>query len=208
MRICAAASRLSQITTPARVAEYAIEVSQPRASTSPAFVALAAICSSGSSREGGRDFVSISPSAAASVLTSIGLDFPLLWGLVAFLFNYVPNIGGFVAAVPTLLVALVQPGLGTGAMFIIGLGHAVIHTVIGNIVEPAWMGRKLGLSPLVVLLCLVFWGWVWGPVGMLLSVPLTMAVKIALESDEQLRWIAVLLGPTPAEPKRDARTRA
>ncbi|MFO0632643.1 MAG: AI-2E family transporter [Nannocystaceae bacterium] len=146
--------------------------------------------------------------AVALLCLLVGLDFPLLWGLVAFLCNYVPNIGGFVAAVPTLLVALVQPGLGTGAMFVIGLGHALIHTVIGNIVEPAWMGRKLGLSPLVVLLCLVFWGWLWGPVGMLLSVPLTMAVKIALESDESLQWIAVLLGPTPPEPKLQPRSRS
>ncbi len=129
----------------------------------------------------------------------VGLDFPLLWGLVAFLLNYVPNIGGFIAAVPTLLIALVQPGLGTGSMFALAFGHALIHTVVGNIVEPAWMGRKLGLSALVVLLCLVFWGFVWGPVGMLLSVPLTMAVKIALENNEDLKWIAVLLGPTPPE---------
>lgn len=137
----------------------------------------------------------------AAMCALVGLDFALLWGLIAFLFNFVPNVGGFVAAIPTLLIALVQPGLGTGSMFAIGFGHALIHTVVGNIAEPAWMGRKLGLSPLVVLLCLVFWGFVWGPVGMLLSVPLTMAFKVALENTEDMQWIAVLLGPTPSEPR-------
>jgi len=131
------------------------------------------------------------------LLAAVGMDFALLWGFVAFLLNFIPNIGGFIAALPTLAVALVQPGLGVLSMVVVGLGHLAIHMIIGNIVEPQLMGRRLGLSPLVVFLSLVFWGWIWGSVGMLLSVPLTIVVRIVLERSDELRWIAVLLGPSP-----------
>lgn len=130
-------------------------------------------------------------------LALLGVDFPVLWGLVAFLLNYVPNVGAFVAGLPPLLVATVQPEIGTFEIVLIIVGFTAIHTVVGNIVEPQMFGRELGLSPLVVFLSLAFWGWVWGPVGMLLSVPLTMIVKLLLERAEDLRWIAVLLGPSP-----------
>ncbi|MEE8242294.1 MAG: AI-2E family transporter [candidate division NC10 bacterium] len=127
----------------------------------------------------------------------LGVDFPILWGLLAFLFNYIPNLGSILAAVPTLLLALVQ--LGPGAAALVGLGYLTVNMVLGTFVEPYFMGRKLGLSTLVIFLSLVFWGWVWGPVGMLLSVPLTMVVKILLENSENFRWVAVLLAPTPAQ---------
>ena len=127
----------------------------------------------------------------------LGVDFPILWGLLAFLFNYIPNLGSILAAVPTLLLALVQ--LGPGAAALVGLGYLAVNMVLGTFVEPYFMGRKLGLSTLVIFLSLVFWGWVWGPVGMLLSVPLTMVVKILLENSENFRWVAVLLAPTPAQ---------
>ncbi|HET6584618.1 MAG TPA: AI-2E family transporter [Nannocystaceae bacterium] len=130
-------------------------------------------------------------------LAAIGVDFPVLWGLVAFLLNYVPNVGAIIAGLPPLLVAMVQPELGTVEILLVLAGFTAIHTVIGNILEPQMFGRELGLSPLVVFLSLAFWGWVWGPVGMLLSVPLTMVVKLLLERTEDLRWIAVLLGPSP-----------
>ncbi len=127
----------------------------------------------------------------------LGVDFPVLWGLLAFLFNYVPNLGSIIAAIPTVLLALVQ--LGPGYAALVGLGYLVVNMALGNFVEPYFLGRKLGLSTLVVFLSLVFWGWVWGPVGMLLSVPLTMVVKILLENSEEFRWVAVLLAPTPAQ---------
>ncbi len=125
-------------------------------------------------------------------LWAVDVDYPLLWGVLAFFLNYVPNIGSFLAAVPALLLALIQLGLGSTLWAL--LGYVVINIVIGSIVEPRFMGRGLGLSTLVVFLSLVFWGWVLGPVGMFLSVPLTMMVKIGLDSKEETRWIAVLLG--------------
>ncbi len=128
----------------------------------------------------------------------LGVDFPLLWGLLAFLLNFIPNIGSIIAAVPAVLLAFLQFGVGTGLT--VAAGYMVVNVVIGNVVEPRFMGQGLGLSTLVVFLSLVFWGWLWGTVGMLLSVPLTMTVKIALESREETRWIAVLLGPpVPAQ---------
>jgi AI-2 transport protein TqsA len=127
----------------------------------------------------------------------IGLDFPLFWGLSAFLLNYVPTIGSLVAAVPAVLLALLQLGVG-GALLAAG-GYVFVNTVIGNLIEPAVMGRGLGLSPFVVLSSLLFWGWVWGPIGMLLSLPLTMVVKILLENSSGLAWVAVLMGPSQDE---------
>jgi AI-2 transport protein TqsA len=126
----------------------------------------------------------------------LGLDFPLFWGLLAFLLNYVPNIGSILAAIPAVLLAGIQ--LGLGPALLIGLGYLVINLVLGNFIEPMLMGRRLGLSTLVVILSLLFWGWTWGPVGMLLSLPLTMIVKIMLENSSDLRWVALLLGPAPA----------
>jgi len=123
----------------------------------------------------------------------VGLDFPLLWGVLAFLLNYVPNIGSIIAAVPAVLLAMVA--LDPTGVALVLAGFVAANMVFGNVVEPRMMGKGLGLSTLVVFLSLVFWGWVLGPVGMLLSGPLTMAVKIALESDARTRWFAVLLGP-------------
>lgn len=123
----------------------------------------------------------------------IGLDFAMLWGVLAFLLNYVPNIGSIIAAVPAVLLALVALDY-TGVMLVIA-GYVAVNVVFGNLLEPRMMGKGLGLSTLVVFLSLIFWGWVLGPVGMLLSGPLTMALKIALETDPRTRWFAVLLGP-------------
>ncbi len=129
-------------------------------------------------------------------LLVIGVDYPLLWGVLAFLLNYVPNIGSILAAVPPVLLAVVQ--LGPLSALLVALGYAMVNVVFGNVVEPRFMGRGLGLSTLVVFLSLVFWGWLLGPVGMLLSVPLTMTMKIALDSSNDTRWLAILLGPSDA----------
>lgn len=140
-----------------------------------------------------KTLISMATGLTAWIVTStIGLDFALLWGMLAFLLNYVPTIGSIIAAVPAVLLALVQ--LGVGEATATAIGYVAINVVFGVILEPRWMGYGVGISPLVVFTGLIFWGWVFGPVGMLLSVPLTMTLKLALESDNRTRWIAILLG--------------
>jgi AI-2 transport protein TqsA len=128
----------------------------------------------------------------ALCLLVIGVDYPILWGLLAVLLNFVPNIGSIIAAVPAVLLAQVQ--LGPAAALWTVAAYLVINGLVGNLLEPRVMGRGLGLSTLVVFVSLVFWGWVLGPVGMFLSVPLTMTLKIALDSSSETRPAAVLLG--------------
>ncbi len=123
----------------------------------------------------------------------IGVDYPFLWGMLAFLLNYIPNIGSIIAAIPPLILAFVQ--LGPAAVFWTAITFAVANTVVGNFLEPKFMGKMLGLSTFVVFLSLIFWGWIFGSVGMFLSVPLTMTIKIALETSPSTQWIAIMLGP-------------
>ncbi len=136
------------------------------------------------------------------LLLLLGVDYPILWGLLAFLLNFVPAIGSLIAAIPAVLLGLVESGPMTALL--VAVGYLAINLILGNIVEPRFMGGRLGLSTLVVFLSLVLWGWLFGPVGMLLSVPLTMTVKIALEANPDTRWLALLLGPArdiePPEP--------
>jgi predicted PurR-regulated permease PerM len=124
-----------------------------------------------------------------------GVGYFLLWGLIAFLFNYVPNVGSILAAVPPVILSLLDAGFGKALL--VGLIYLAVNLTLGNFIEPHLMGRQFGISTLVVVLSLIFWGWLWGPVGMLLSVPLTMIVKIMLENTEDLRWVARLIGANP-----------
>lgn len=132
-------------------------------------------------------------------LAIIGVDYPILWGLLAFLLNFIPTFGSILAAVPPVLLAVVQ--LGVGEAFFIAIFYVLVNVIVGSVLEPRFMGKGLDLSSLVVFLSLVFWGWILGPVGMLLSVPLTIMVKIALENSEDTRWIGVMLGAGGATPK-------
>ena len=132
-------------------------------------------------------------------LALIGLDFAALWGMLAFGLNFVPNIGSILASVPAVLLGLIQ--LGPGKTLIIILLYLAVNTIMGTVIEPRVMGKKLGLSTLTVFLSLVFWGWILGPVGMLLSVPLTMAVKAAAVSNPQTVWFGILISPAPEEEK-------
>ena len=127
------------------------------------------------------------------MLSFIKLKYAFLWGVLAFILNYIPNIGSIIAAVPPILLALIQ--LSPAYSIAIAIGFLVINLVAGNVIEPRFMGKGLGLSTLVVFLSLIFWGWVLGPVGMLLSVPLTVMVKIAVDSSESFKWLSILLGP-------------
>ena len=146
--------------------------------------------------------VSLATGLLIGVLTwLLGLDFPILLGLIGFVMNYIPTVGSIVAAVPALLLSVVQFG-SVGNFTLVAVGYGVINTVFGNIIEPNLLGRRLGLSTLVVVLSLLFWAWVWGPVGALLAVPLTMIVKIMLENTEDLRWVAILLDKSPPQDVR------
>jgi len=123
----------------------------------------------------------------------LGLDFAMLWALLAFLLNFVPFVGSILMAVPAILLALVQTDLQT--TLLVALGYLVVNTAIGSILEPRFMGRGLGISTLAVFLSLLFWGFVFGTIGVFLSVPLTMVLIIALDASPLTRPIAVLLGP-------------
>jgi AI-2 transport protein TqsA len=145
-----------------------------------------------------KTMVSLVTGALVSIcLLVIGVEYPFMWGMLAFALNFIPNIGSIIAAVPAVLLAMVQLGPGSGLA--VAVCYLVINMVMGNLVEPRFMGKGLGLSTLVVFVSLLFWGWIFGPVGMLLSVLLTMKLKIWLDSNEDTKWLALLLGPNPTE---------
>jgi predicted PurR-regulated permease PerM len=130
----------------------------------------------------------------------LGVKYAFLLGFIVFLLNFVPYIGSYIAAIPAVLLALAEQGLGPAALVL--LGYLTVNVVLGNFVEPRLMGAQLGLSALVVFTSLLIWGWVLGPAGMILAVPLTILLRIALESKDDTRWIAYLLGPEPRERNR------
>ena len=140
---------------------------------------------------------------AGTLCWAAGLDFYPLWGILAFALNYIPVVGSFIAGVaPTVLALLVKtPADAVVVMF----GFFLINTFLGNFVEPMLMGRRFGLSTLVVLLSVMFWGWLWGPIGMLLAVPLTMMVKVILDNSDEFRWIAVAIGKESNRPNEESR---
>ncbi len=120
------------------------------------------------------------------------VDFPILWGLVAFLFNFVPAIGSIVAGIPPLLLALILHGFWPAAGVM--ACYLLINIGIGNFLEPMLLGERFGISTVIVILSVLVWGFIWGPVGMLLAVPLTMMVKVMLDNSSDLRWISALMG--------------
>jgi AI-2 transport protein TqsA len=138
--------------------------------------------------------------AAVSLLTGIliwlglslmGIKYPVLWGLLAFLLNFIPTVGSIIAAFPVLLLALLS--LDPVLLLMIMALYLAVNIVVGNFIEPIWMGDEVGLATLIVFLSMVFWGWLFGPVGMLLSVPLTIAVKFLSLRNPNTLWLAVLL---------------
>lgn len=138
-------------------------------------------------------------------LALMGVDYPLLWGLLAFLLNFIPNIGSVIAAIPPILLGLIQYGVLSAVA--IAVLFLVVNLVMGNIVEPRVMGRGLDLSTFVVFASLVFWGWVLGAVGMFLAVPLTIMMQIVLASHPETRGVAILMGGEIVEnldPREDA----
>src|SRR4051812_39621965 len=149
--------------------------------------------------------VKTATSAATGVCAGLwcaacGVPNPALWGLVTFALHYVPTVGSLVAATLPVLIALSLHGVGRASVVAVGLATA--STVIGNIIEPNALGRSLSVSPLIVLLSMFAWGWLLGPIGALLSVPLTLIAKIVFWNTSDLHWVAVLLGPTPPASSR------
>jgi predicted PurR-regulated permease PerM len=121
----------------------------------------------------------------------LGVEYALLWGILMFFLNYIPNIGQIIASIPPILLALLDQGTTTAIVVTVWL--VMVNTAFGYGVEPRYLEKGLGISSLVVLLSLIFWGWLLGPIGMFLSAPLTMVLKIVLQNDPKTNWIAVLL---------------
>lgn len=120
-----------------------------------------------------------------------GLKYPLLWAILAFVFNFIPAVGSSLASFPAIIEALVQNGWGSAIGM--ALSYGLINFSLDNFVQPTLLGRRFGISSLVVILSVIFWGWLWGPVGMFLAVPLTMVIKVLLDNSEEFRWISVAM---------------
>ena len=125
-----------------------------------------------------------------------GLDFFILWGILAYALHYIPVIGSIIAGIPPALLALILFGV-PNAVVVAG-GYLLINNFLGNVVEPLLVGRRFGISTLVVLVSVMFWGWVWGPLGMLLAVPITMMLKVMLDGSDEFRWISVAISANHA----------
>ena len=119
------------------------------------------------------------------------LEYPILWGILMFVLHFIPAVGAIFAGIPAVLVALVQQGTGTAVA--IAIGYLAINFTLGNFIEPTLMGRRFGVSPLVILMSVLFWGFVWGPVGMFLAVPLTIMIKVVMDNTEEFRWLSVAM---------------
>ncbi len=147
-----------------------------------------------------KTMISLATGVLAGLLCwAAGLDFFILWGIVAFALNFIPVIGSIVAGVPPMILALLVAGI-PNALLVAG-GYLLINNFLGNLLEPILVGRKFGISTLVVIISVLFWGWLWGPLGMLLAVPMTMVLKAILDGNEDFRWISVAISteqPPPA----------
>ena len=129
---------------------------------------------------------------AAIVLLIFGVDFAWVWGLLTFLLNFVPNIGSIVATFPPILVAIFQFGGFFPALWI-GIFLITLQIVMGNVVEPMIMGKSLNMSPLVIIISLIFWGFIWGPIGMILAVPISSTIQIICSNIDSLKPISILI---------------
>jgi predicted PurR-regulated permease PerM len=133
------------------------------------------------------------------LLLAVGVDFAIFWGVLSFLLSFLPNIGFIIALTPPTMLALIEFGF-TRALFVLA-GYILINFVMDNIIKPRFVGGRLDLSPLVVVLSLLFWGWLLGPMGALAAVPLSIGARFLFESFEESRWLAHLMsdaGPRPA----------
>lgn len=139
------------------------------------------------------------------LLLALGVDFAVLWGVLSFLLSFIPNIGFLLALTPPALLALVEHGFGRATAVVVG--YIVVNFITDNVVKPRFVGSTLDLSPVVVVMSLLFWGWLIGPMGALVAVPLSLAVKFLFESFDESRWIAMLMsdaGPKPTLESQDS----
>ncbi|HSP41447.1 MAG TPA: AI-2E family transporter [Luteolibacter sp.] len=151
-----------------------------------------------------KTLVSLATGFLAGLLCwAAGLDFYILWGIVAFALNFIPVIGSLIAGVPPTILALLVAGW-PNALLVAG-GYLLINNFLGNFVEPILVGRRFGISTLIVVISVMFWGWVWGPLGMLLAVPLTMVLKVILDGTEDFRWIGVAISNDYPHVKADTK---
>lgn len=127
------------------------------------------------------------------ILIIYDVDFAVLWGLLTFVLNYIPNVGALIATLGPLIIALLQYGFGF-TVISLAVILIVIHNIIGSMIEPRYLGRRMDLSPVFILFSLIFWGWIWGIVGMFLAVPIAASMKILFSNIEPLKPIAILMG--------------
>ncbi len=139
-----------------------------------------------------KTLISLATGICAGILCwAFGLKYPLLWAITAFVLNYIPAVGSTAASVPAMVEALVHNGWGNALT--IGIGYGIFNFLLDNFLQPSLLGMRFGISPLVIILSVIFWGWLWGPVGMFLAVPLTMVFKVVLDNSEEFRWISVAM---------------
>ncbi len=142
-----------------------------------------------------KTIISLATGALAGVLCRVaGLDFFLLWGILAFVMNFIPVVGSLIASIPPILLALIAKDGGSTDALMVAAGYGLINMFLDNFVQPLLLGKRFGLSILVVVLCVLFWGWLWGLIGIILAVPLTMILKVVLDNSDEFRWIAVAIG--------------
>jgi AI-2 transport protein TqsA len=127
------------------------------------------------------------------VLALFGVEFAVVFGFLAFLLNYIPNVGSTIAAAFPIVIALIQYGSVWRCLWILAI-VVVLNNVVGNFLEPRFMGKGLGLSPLVVIFFLIFWGWLWGIPGMVLAVPIAAVIKIVCANLPSLAFVEALMG--------------
>jgi len=128
---------------------------------------------------------------ALAVLWYYDVSYLYLWVTLVFFLNFIPVIGSIIAAVPAIIMAGIDHGIMSAVW--VGSWYAIINMIVGNIIEPRIMGKGLGLSALIVFLSMTFWGWVFGPAGMILSVPLTMVIQFMFAQYDETRWVSLLL---------------
>lgn len=163
-----------------------------RAAGGPDFIQLIGSASDIQKYLGIKTLISVGTGVLAGVWCWLfDLPYAFLWGIVAFVMNYIPAVGSILAGVPPTLLALITTG--PGGAFGVALGYLAINLGLGTFLEPTLLGRRFGASPLVIILSVIFWGWMWGPVGMFLAVPLTMMVKMMLSDSDEFRWMAVAM---------------